>query len=62
MEILFAAGLLTWLTGAFLAAYVASQRGRIGGLWFLGAFLLFTPLLALIALAALPVRSEEEDA
>ena len=61
METVLLAGLLIWLTGAILTGYVASQKGRLGGLWFLGALLLFTPLLALIALTALPVRSEEEE-
>ena len=61
METVLLAGMLIWLTGAILTGYVASQKGRMGGAWFLGAFLLLTPLLALIALTALPVRHQEDD-
>jgi len=44
-----------WLMGSGLTAAVASEKGRNGFLWGMGAFFLFSPLLALIALAALPV-------
>jgi hypothetical protein len=50
-----------WVTGSILTAAVASAKGRNGFLWGLGALLLFSPLLALIALAALPVKLRKTD-
>jgi hypothetical protein len=52
---------LPYLVATFgLVPYVASAKGRSGLRWLLLA-LLVTPLLALIALAAVPVRPEERE-
>ena len=48
-----------WLAGCILTAAVASAKGRNGFLWAMGALFLFSPLLALIALAALPIKPRE---
>jgi hypothetical protein len=50
-----------WLMGCALTAAVASAEGRHGFWWGLGAFFLFSPLLALIALAALPAKPRETN-
>ena len=48
-----------WLMGHFVCAYVAGEKGRSSvGWWFISLFA--SPLLALIALAAIPVRHEEQ--
>ncbi len=53
--------LLVWLLGSSVCGYVASQKGRSGFWWPLIA-LIISPLLALIAIAALPaVRDEDAD-
>jgi hypothetical protein len=44
---------MAWLGGILLTGLVAAEKGRKGGVWLLVA-LAVTPLLALIALAALP--------
>jgi hypothetical protein len=44
------------------AAAVASAKGRNGFWWGMGAFFLFSPLLSLIALTALPAKAPETDA
>jgi hypothetical protein len=44
-----------WVGGAFVAAWVAWERGREPVAWFLLAFFL-SPLVALIALSALPAH------
>lgn len=46
---------LVWLVGSSVCGYVAWQKGRSGLNWFILA-LLISPLLALIAVAALPER------
>ena len=48
--------LVAWVVGALVVAYVAGQKGRNGFLWALLSFLLISPLLALLALAALPAQ------
>jgi hypothetical protein len=49
---------LLWIGGAFLAAWVASEKNRDPvGWWFLGFFL--SPLLVLVALNAVPARRSE---
>lgn len=45
---------------AFLTGYVASEKGRPFGLWFLLGLLM--PIIALLALIALPGRAREQDA
>jgi hypothetical protein len=50
---------LSWLFGSVLGGVVAHTKGRSGLGWAVGAFLLFTPLLALIALAAMPRLRKE---
>jgi len=53
---------LPYLVATFgLVPYVASVKGRSGFGWLLLA-LLVTPLLALIALAAMPIKRDEEEA
>ena len=42
-----------WIGGAFLAAWAASERGRDPLGWFVLAFV-FSPVVALLALNALP--------
>jgi hypothetical protein len=54
------AGLFYVITAASLVPWTARQKGRSGLAWMLIA-LLFSPLLALIALAAVPVRPEERE-
>jgi hypothetical protein len=53
-ELLYLAIAIVHLAGSALAGFVADARGRHGISWFCGAFFLFTPLLGLLALAALP--------
>lgn len=48
-----------YLSSVVLTAYVASEKARSGGAWFFLSFL-FPPYMALLALAALPGRKEEE--
>ncbi len=48
-------GILVWIGGAILAAWVASENNRSGVAWLLFGLVL-SPLLALVALAALPVE------
>lgn len=45
-----------WIVGTLVVAYVASQKGRSGWLWAFLSLLLISPLLALLALAALPAQ------
>ena len=52
--------IIGWLSGSGLAGYVAERKGRSGPGWFFGALFLFSPLLALIALGALPVVPKAE--
>jgi hypothetical protein len=47
-----------WLSGSGLAAWVAAQKNRGAVSWFLAA-LLISPVLSMIALAAVPVRRDE---
>lgn len=46
-------GVVLWIGGAFLAAWVASEKNRDAVGWWALSFVL-SPLLALVALAALP--------
>ncbi len=46
-------GLVIWIGGAILTGWVAVQNNRSGALWFVLALVL-SPLLALLALAAIP--------
>lgn len=46
-------GLGVWIGGAVLTGWVAVQNNRSGALWFVVALVL-SPLLALLALAAIP--------
>lgn len=48
-----------WVAGAFVTAWVASEKDRSPAAWFLIAFLL-SPLLALVALGAVPRREMAE--
>jgi hypothetical protein len=48
--------LAAWIVGTLVVAYVAGQKGRNGLLWAMLSFLLISPLLALIALGALPAQ------
>lgn len=66
--LLFAAVLFAWFGGCLLTATVAGSKGRPGSSWFFVA-LFCSPLLALIALVAMPTleagagaRSTEADA
>ena len=43
-----------WIVGTLVVAYVAGQKGRSGLLWAFLSLVLISPLLALLALAALP--------
>ena len=52
--------IIGWLSGSCLAGYVAERKGRSGPGWLFGALFLFSPLLALIALVALPVVPKAE--
>jgi hypothetical protein len=54
-----AAGFLYLITAAALVPWTAQQKGRSGFAWMLIA-LVWTPLFALIALAAVPVKSEDQ--
>ena len=47
-----------WLSGSGLAAWVAAQKNRGAFSWFLAA-LLVSPVLSMLALAAVPVRRED---
>jgi hypothetical protein len=47
-----------WLSGCGLTAWVAAQKNRGAFSWFLAA-LLISPVLSMIALAAVPVRRDE---
>lgn len=46
--------LIAWIIGTLVVGYVAVQKGRSGWLWTLLSLVLISPLLALLALAALP--------
>jgi hypothetical protein len=46
--------LVAWVIGTLVVGYVAVQKGRSGWLWTLLSLVLISPLLALLALAALP--------
>jgi hypothetical protein len=46
--------LVAWIVGTLVVGYVASQKGRSGWLWTVLSLVLISPLLALLALAALP--------
>lgn len=46
--------LIAWVVGTLVVGYVAVQKGRSGWLWTLLSLVLISPLLALLALAALP--------
>jgi hypothetical protein len=50
-----------WVGGAFVTAWVANEKDRSPAAWFLIAFLL-SPLLALVALGAVPRREIVEEA
>jgi len=50
--------LFVCLVFAFLCGYVASEKKRSGGAWFVAGF--FLNVIALIALAAIPSLTEEE--
>ncbi|PYN62212.1 MAG: hypothetical protein DMD90_21115 [Candidatus Rokuibacteriota bacterium] len=52
-------GLFVWLIGSFFVAWVAGQKNRFAPGWFLNG-LLFSPLLAMIALAAVPALEGDE--
>jgi hypothetical protein len=54
-------GFVLWLIGAALTAHVANIKGRSGVAWFF-LTLVVSPLLALIALAVLPAKSEQSEA
>jgi len=55
MQGLFALWLLiAWFVGTLVVGYVAVQKGRSGWLWTVLSLVLISPLLALLALAALP--------
>ena len=45
---------VAWVIGTMVVGYVASQKGRSGWLWAFLSLVLISPLLALLALAALP--------
>lgn len=47
-----------WLSGSGLVAWVAAQKNRGAVSWFLAA-LLISPVLCLVALAAVPPRRED---
>lgn len=49
-----------WLLASVFTGWVASEKGRSGFVWVFAA-LVFSPLLALIGLAALPGLQEEEE-
>jgi len=46
--------LIAWFVGTLVVGYVAVQKGRSGWLWTVLSLVLISPLLALLALAALP--------
>ncbi|HEY7252082.1 MAG TPA: hypothetical protein VIG37_16410 [Methylomirabilota bacterium] len=48
-------GFALWVGGAFVAAWVGGEKGRDPIAWFVLAFFL-SPLVALIALGAVPAR------
>jgi hypothetical protein len=48
-----------WVGGAFVTAWVANEKDRSPAAWFLIAFVL-SPLLALVALGAVPRREIAE--
>ena len=54
--LLVAWGIAAWIGGAILAGWVASQAGREPVAWLVIA-LVFSPALALIALAGLPAAA-----
>jgi len=49
-----------WFTGTLLVIYVAKQKNRTGLGWGLLSLLIVGPLFALIALAAVPTRANDE--
>jgi hypothetical protein len=51
---------LFWLVCAGLSAYIAGEKGRDGGSWFVAG--LFLGILAILALIAIPDEPEEEVA
>ena len=50
--------ILMWLAASFFIGYVAKEKNRSYGAW-LGLSILFSPLLALLALIALPIGTAE---
>ena len=50
-----------WITGSALVIYVAEQKNRSGIGWGLLSSLIVGPLLALIALAAVPSRANAAE-
>ncbi len=55
---LFGGWIIGGLVCGFLCGYVASEKRRSGGAWFVAGFLL--NVLALIALAAIPSLTKDE--
>ena len=53
--VLLLGGLLVWVIGSIFVGWVARQKNRSGFGWFING-LIFSPLLAMIALAAVPAR------
>lgn len=52
--------IIGWLLGSMFTGWVAGAKGR-SSFWWSVAALIFSPLLALIGLAALPRLQEEEQ-
>lgn len=61
MSLLLYIGAVHVAAAVFLVPYVAIEKGRPGILWAISA-LVFSPLLALVALAALPRGTAREPA
>jgi hypothetical protein len=57
--VLVAWGIAAWITGAILAAWVATQVGRDPVAW-IALALFLSPAVALLALAGLPARPAAE--
>lgn len=51
--------LIAWLVFCFVAAALAPGRGRRPGIWFLISFL-FSPLVGIILVLALPSKKHEQ--
>jgi hypothetical protein len=58
--VLLLGGLLVWVIGSIFVGWVARQKNRSGFGWFING-LIFSPLLAMIALAAVPALESRED-